>query len=223
MIFKNNIFEKVCVENLYKSQMQDGFSDETLLNFCPFTMSSALKDEYKKDGFEKDYINSYLKSARILADSAMTICHPDNNCGISMLLSRDNVTIPMLYMVRHTLELSIKYAIECIDGNFKEVHGLIKLWNSFCFYLPNNCSGKERSILKKMCEFLEYIDLLDATGTKLRYPKDRNGYTQNEFRWINPINIVDTTERFIEQLYILDIEKIKCMKQNDVKGGNINA
>lgn len=220
MIFKDNIFEKVRVDDLYKSQMQNGLSDKSILDFCLLSMSSTLKDEYKKDGFEKEYIDSYLKAAKILANNAMRICHPTNNPGIVMVFSRDNITIPMLYMVRHTMELSIKYAIECIDGNPKEVHGLIKLWNSFCSYLPKHLSGKDRSFLKKMYEFLECINSLDVTGTKLRYPEDENGYTQDDFMWINPIKIVDNTEKFIKQLYLLDVEKVKCMKQNDTKGGD---
>ena len=223
MIFKNNVFEQVCIDNLYKSQMYDGLSDKTLPNFCPLTISSALKEEYKKEEFEKEYIDSYLSAARILANNAIRICHPNSNCGISMVFSNDNVTIPMLYMVRHTLELSIKYAIKCIDVKPKDAHGLIKLWNSFCSYLPNSRCGKDRSVLKKMNEFLECIDLLDTTGTKLRYPEDKNGFTQNDFKWIDPINIVNNTEKFINQLYALDIEKVKRMKQNDAKGGDVNA
>lgn len=222
MIFKDNIFEKVCVNDMYKSQMQDSFSDKTMPDFCPLSVSSTLKDEYKKDSFEKEYIDSYLKAAKILADDAIKTCHPTNNRGILMVFSKNNVTIPMLYMVRHTMELSIKYAIECIGGNPKEVHGLIKLWNSFCSYLPKQISGKDRSSLKKMYEFLECINSLDATGTKLRYSEDENGYTQDAFMWINPIKIVDNAEKFIKQLYLLDIEKVKCRKQNDTKGGDEN-
>lgn len=222
MIFKDNIFEKVCVDDMYKSQMQDRFSDKTMPDFCPLSISSTLKDEYKKDGFEKEYIDSYLKAAKILANDAMKTCHPTNDCGILMVFSKNNVTIPMLYMVRHTLELSIKYAIECIGGNPKDVHGLIKLWNSFCSYLPKNISGKDRSFLKKMYKFLECINSLDATGTKLRYSEDENGYTQGDFMWINPRTIVDNAEKFIKQLYLLDIEEIKCRKQNDAKVGDEN-
>lgn len=221
MIFKDNIFEKICVNDMYKSQMKDGLSDKTIPDFCPLSLSSTLKNEYKKDGFEREYIDSYLKAAKILADNAIKIGHPTNNCGISTVLL-NNVTIPMLYMVRHTMELSIKYEIECIDGKPKEVHGLIKLWNSFCSYLPKHISGKDRSSLKNMYEFLKCIDLLDNTGTKLRYSRDKNGYTQGDFMWINPIKIVDNTEKFINQLYSLDIEKVKCMKQNDTNDDDEN-
>lgn len=71
--------------------------------------------------------------------------------------------------------MSIKYAISGIYGKPKAVHGLDKIWASFLSYLPENYSGKERSLLKGIGNFVQNINLLDDTGIKLRYHLEQDG------------------------------------------------
>lgn len=59
-----------------------------------------------------------------------------------------------------------------------------------------------------MGEFLQNIDLLDDTGTKLRYPLEQDGtLPENRLYWANSKLIVATTEKFVKQLEVLDIKK----------------
>ncbi|MBX4271756.1 HEPN domain-containing protein [Clostridium estertheticum] len=203
MIFKEVLFEAVNVEKLYKSQM-NGFNDKSIPEFNLIMFSSLFKKEAKEDGLQKEFIQSYLESAKILSERLEELEKPQ--MGINKVFYSYSLTLPIIYLCRHCLELSIKYAISRIDGKPKNVHGLEKIWSSFLSYLPENYSGKERSLLKNMREFVQDINLLDDTGTKLRYPLEQDGTcTENKFKWANSKLIVDTTEKFVKQLELLDI------------------
>ena len=203
MIFKEVLFEAVNVEKLYKSQM-NGFNDKSIPEFNLITFSSLFKKEAKEDGLQKEFIQSYLESAKILSERLEELEEPQ--MGINKVFYSYSLTLPIIYLCRHCLELSIKYAISRIDGKPKNVHGLDKIWSSFLSYLPENYSGKERSLLKNMRDFVQDINLLDDTGTKLRYPLEQDGTcTENKVKWANSKLIVDTTEKFVKQLELLDI------------------
>lgn len=204
MIFKEVLFEAVNVEKLYKTQM-NGFNDKSIPEFNPITFSSILKKELREDGFQKEFIKSYLESAKILSEKLYEIAAPQ--MGIMKIFYDYSLTLPIIYLCRHCLELSIKYAISNINGIPKNVHALDKIWSSFLFYLPQNRSEEDKNLLKCMGNFIHSINLLDDTGTKLRYPLDQDGtLTINNFCWINSKLIVATTEKFVKQLESLDIQ-----------------
>lgn len=205
MIFKETLFEAVKENDLYKAKMKYGLEDESLSHFCPLTISSMLKEEYRTESFENEYIDSYLESARVLAMHNMEICHPSENA--KLIFSNKTCLLPMLFMIRHAIELSIKKAISNIGKEPKQVHGLEKLWNSFNSYLPNTLSTEEENILTNMRVFVKCIDKLDETGTKLRYSKEKESLTQERFLWVNPLLIVDVTETFIFQLRNINFDK----------------
>lgn len=198
MIFKETLFEAIKENELYRTKMKDGLGDESLSHFCPLTISSMLKEEYRTESFENEYIDSYLEASRVLANYNMNICHPNDN--VNFIFSGKTCLLPMLFMVRHVLELSIKNAIKNIGKEPKQVHGLEKLWNSFCSYLPKTIFTEEKKILTDMHGFVKCIDKLDETGTKLRYSKEKESLTQERFLWINSLLIVNVTEKFVSQL-----------------------
>lgn len=203
MIFKEVLFEAVKVEKLYKSQM-NGFNDKSIPEFNLITISSLLKKEAREDGLQKEFIQSYLESAKILSERLEEIEEP--HMGIMKVFYSYSLTLPIIYLCRHCLELSVKYAITRINGKPKNVHGLDKIWSSFLSYLPGNHSDKDLTLLKIMGDFVKHINLLDDTGTKLRYPLEQDGTcTENRFYWANSKLIVATTEKFVKQLEALDI------------------
>lgn len=207
LIFNQIFFEPVITEKLYKAQM-DGMSDKTLPHFNPITFSSIYKKEIKQEETQKEFIQSYLQSAKILEKHLEELERP--HTGIYKIFYNYSLTLPIIYLCRHCLELAIKYAILRINGKPKEVHGLDKIWSSFHSYLPQKAiSGKERSKLKEMGNFIHTINLLDETGTKLRYPTNKDGTcSQEQFIWANCKEIVKSTEQFVKQLEALDIENI---------------
>lgn len=66
MIFSEVMFTKVSVKEMYKPQM-DGLGDKLLKNFNPVAFSSVFVAEKRKDGAEKEFIESYLEAARIIS------------------------------------------------------------------------------------------------------------------------------------------------------------
>ena len=67
MIFEDIIFSPVQIEELYKPQMLDGFEDRSLPDFNPVTFSSTFVQEVRADEAQKEFIRSYLESAKALA------------------------------------------------------------------------------------------------------------------------------------------------------------
>lgn len=55
-IFKSHIFSEVKKETLYKRQMMDGLADKTLHQFALLTFSTVVKQEYKHEILESDFI-----------------------------------------------------------------------------------------------------------------------------------------------------------------------
>lgn len=215
LIFNQILFEPVSTEKLFKSQM-NGMDDKTIPDFNPVTFSSAFKPETQSAEAQKEFIHSYLESAKALAIKLDELERPRG--GIQKIFYNYSLTLPIIYLCRHCLELSIKYAISCINGKPKEVHGLDKVWSSFRSYLPTQNSGKERSVLKEMGNFVQAINLLDDTGTKLRYPLNKDGTcTQGKFLWANSKQIVSSTEKFVKQLEELNIDNIKSANQSSSK------
>lgn len=133
-----------------------------------------------------------------------------SNNGVCIILNSYSLLIPTLYLCRHCLELSIKRAIGRLGKQSKTTHGLERQWNAFTQYLPKQkISGKERSLLKNMFEFIKNIDKLDDNGTKLRYSTQTEGtLSQEKFMWVNSRVIVENTEKFVKQLDSLRYEEI---------------
>lgn len=67
MIFEDIIFTPIQIEELYKPQMLDGFKDKSLPDFNPVTFSSTFVQEVRTDETQKEFIRSYLESAKVLA------------------------------------------------------------------------------------------------------------------------------------------------------------
>jgi len=206
MIFSETMFTKVTVEEMYKPQM-DGLGDKSLKDFNPVTFSSVFVAEKKKDWAEEEFIKSYLEAARILMNETY---RNQNIEGVSKVFYSYSLVIPTLYLCRHCMELSIKHAIGHLGKEIKQTHGLEGQWNAFRQYLPQEkISGKERTVLKNMGEFVRSVDVLDDNGTKLRYPVQKDSsFSQERFMWANTRAIVKNTEKFIRQLELLRYEAL---------------
>lgn len=118
------------------------------------------------------YAEGYLKSAQILVDH---VIKPEN------MSDRDILVHPILYSVRHSIELSIKHVLlelndktniktdtKLIDG-----HCLKSLWELF---------EKQASFDRRLVKFIEeiaplvlHIDNADSDGQDFRYPTNNNG------------------------------------------------
>ena len=200
-IFKSHIFSGVKQETLYKRQMIDGFGDKTLPQFAPLVFSAFAKQEYKHEMFEEEFINSFLKSAKLLAEAS----RKDNSPLPGVYLFHTySLVLPVLYMTRHCIELSMKRAIRLVGGKPKQTHKLMGLWSSFLSKLPEECTANDKRTLERMQRFVSYIDTLDENGEKLRYPEGNDKQlTQDTFYWVDCVAVTETLDCFVKQLNAL--------------------
>lgn len=201
MIFSDIIFKKIPVEQMYKSQME-GFGDESLKDFNPMLLSSTYVSEKREEGAEKEFIVSYLEGAKVLMKETYERQRP---MRIKKIFYSYSLALPTIYLCRHCLELSLKRAIRLFGRDIKLTHGLEGQWCVFRQCLPEKIiSGKERSLLNRMGEFIKDIDRLDDNGTRLRYPVQRDkSFSQEQFLWANTKAIVENTESFVKQMDLL--------------------
>lgn len=211
IIFKSDVFPEVKPETLYKPQMMDGLGDKTLGQYAPLTCGAFMKPECKRDMFEKEFISSFLESAKILA----AVSRRDNALVPGIYLFHTySLMLPVLYMTRHCMELSIKRAIRLMGGKPKQTHKLMGLWSSFLSRLSQERDVSDEKILKRMQDFVRVVDALDDNGEKLRYPEGNDKqFTQDTFYWVNCVAVADTLEHFVNQLEalaIVDFEEVKA-------------
>lgn len=200
-IFKSHIFSGVKQESLYKRQMMDGFEDKTLHQFAPLAFSAVVKQEYKYEMFESEFIDSFLESAKLLAKVSR---HDNVPMPGVYVFYKYSLVLPVLYMVRHCMELSIKRAIRLVGGNPKRTHKLEGLWSSLVSYLPEKRSVADEKVLRCMQKYVKYIDLLDDNGEKLRYPEGNDKQlTQDTFYWVDCVAVTETLDCFVKQLNAL--------------------
>lgn len=200
-IFKSHIFSGVKQESLYKRQMMDGFEDKTLHQFAPLAFSVVAKQEYKHEMLESEFIDSFLESAKLLAKASR-----HNNVPMPgiYIFYQYSLVLPVLYMVRHCMELSIKRAIRFVGGKFKPSHKLDGLWSSFLSELPKERTSEDEEVLRYMHKFVMYIDFLDDNGEKLRYSEGKDGQlTQDTFYWVDCVAVTETLDCFVKQLNAL--------------------
>lgn len=200
-IFKSHIFSGIKQESLYKRQMMDGFEDKTLHQFAPLAFSAVAKQEYKYEMFESEFIDSFLEAAKMLAKASRHNSVPMPGVYVFYKYS---LVLPVLYMVRHCMELSIKRAIRLVGGNPKRKHKLDGLWSSFLSKLPKERTSEDEEVLRYMHDFVKYIDLLDDNGEKLRYPEGNDQeLSQDIFYWVDSVAVTETLDCFVKQLNAL--------------------
>lgn len=104
--FKDHIFPKYEEKRVMKPQMK-GFGDPTLKSFSLLDSSVLMKDEFKNEMFEDDFIHSFLNATKVLALAGRKAV---DRPGIYVILDH-SYAIPVLFLTRHCIELAIKRAI----------------------------------------------------------------------------------------------------------------
>ena len=105
-----------------KPQM-DGFNDPTLRNFTLLNLSTLMKDELKAEGFDDEFIRSFLNAARELAAAGRRAI---DKPGMYVMLEH-SYAIPVMFLTRHCIELAIKRAIKKCGAEPKGDHSLTGL------------------------------------------------------------------------------------------------
>lgn len=198
-VFKNHIFKGLSVDELYKQQM-NGFNDPSLGHYQLLSVSSLMKEEVKREQYELEYIQSYLNAAKELANiGEQKTAQPH-----AYIFYRHSYALPILYLARHCMELAIKRGIARTGHEVKAKHSLRDLWEVFLSSQITSPLDEDNQTLEKMGAFISYIDMLDPTGTKLRYSADKKGYSIDSPLWVNSKQVVKQLELFVRQLEALD-------------------
>lgn len=208
MIFKDNKWENISDESqLYKEQV-NGLNDPCLKDFDPLLSSACSKEAYKKDAMTKEYIQSFLMAAKSLSKAAKE--NQSNIPGINKIFYNYSLTLPALYLCRHSVEMAIKYSLESLHIEYKKIHKLRALWDKLVESIPKELqSGKERTIVSNMGVFIDKINDIDENGQRLRYAIQTSGdLSQGNFLWVNLQNVVNSTEKFVNQILKIDVDNI---------------
>lgn len=187
-----------------KPQM-NGFNDPTLREFSPLNISALLKEDFKSEMFEEEFIYSFLNAARELAIAGRKAI---DRSGTYVILEH-SYAIPVLFLTRHCMELAIKRAIRKCGGKPKREHSLKKLWSSLLAKLPEQKRREDSRAIKNMSSFVGTVADIDDNGISLRYPKDNAGnLTQDRSLLVNDEAVATYLENFVKQLELIGFDII---------------
>ena len=206
-VFNDHVFPKYMSQQVMKSQM-DGFNDPTLRDFSLLDSSALMKDEFKADRFDDEFIRSFLNAAKELAAAGRKAI---DKPGMYLMLEY-SYAIPVMFLTRHCIELAIKRAIKRCGAEPKRDHGLTSLWNSLLSRLPRQKCREDNRTIKNMGAFVKAVADIDNNGISLRYPQDKSGrLTQDRPLFVNNEEVVSYLEKFVEQLELIDFD---CIVEN---------
>lgn len=206
-VFNDHVFPKYMSQQVMKSQM-DGFNDPTLRDFSLLDSSALMKDEFKADKFDDEFIRSFLNAAKELAAAGRKAI---DKPGMYLTLEY-SYAIPVMFLTRHCIELAIKRAIKRCGAEPKRDHGLTSLWNSLLSRFPRQKCREDNRTIKNMGAFVKAVADIDNNGISLRYPQDKSGrLTQDRPLFVNNEEVVSYLEKFVEQLELIDFD---CIVEN---------
>jgi len=206
-VFNDHVFPKYMSQQVMKSQM-DGFNDPTLRDFSLLDSSALMKDEFKADRFDDEFIRSFLNAAKELAAAGRKAI---DKPGMYLMLEY-SCAIPVMFLTRHCIELAIKRAIKRCGAEPKRDHGLTSLWNSLLSRFPRQKCREDNRTIKNMGAFVKAVADIDNNGISLRYPQDKSGrLTQDRPLFVNNEEVVSYLEKFVEQLELIDFD---CIVEN---------
>ena len=206
-VFNDHVFPKYMSQQVMKSQM-DGFNDPTLRDFSLLDSSALMKDEFKADKFDDEFIRSFLNAAKELAAAGRKAI---DKPGMYLMLEY-SYAIPVMFLTRHCIELAIKRAIKRCGAEPKRDHGLTSLWNSLLSRFPRQKCREDNRTIKNMGAFVKAVADIDNNGISLRYPQDKSGrLTQDRPLFVNTEEVVSYLEKFVEQLELIDFD---CIVEN---------
>ena len=208
MIFKEIKWDNISDESqLYKKQV-NGLNDPCLKDYDPLLISACFKEEYKKDMMTKEYIQSFTEAAKAILVAAKK--QQPNVPGMHKVIYTYSLALPALYLCRHSVEMSIKYSLESLHIEYKKIHKLKELWDKLIESIPKGLySGKERTVVSNIGLFIDRLNALDENGQRLRYAIQTSGdLSQEKFLWVNLQNVVNSTEKFVDQILNIDADNI---------------
>ena len=162
--------------------------------FAPYAL---FKEEYIDEESEKEIISSYVNAVNTLCNEIKKQNH--GGVGVLATVRADTLTIPFMFLIRHTVELVIKHIRNGCKLPANPTHNLMKLWNETVPIIKNMNCGFDDEIVQRITDFITDISFVDNDGTKTRYSHDNKGNIQNRSPvFINCDNINRVVRTFSE-------------------------
>ena len=178
------------------------------------------KKRYKFEshiGWNTDWWNYYGQYKNVIDDIVNSV---ENNTPI------DTVSLPLLFLIRHSLELGLKANIlklETVNTSVAKIkmsgtkyHSLEKLYQKFVEHLnvlkkkhkiSNEIEKEINAFLIKLQPLINILNKLDEGSFNFRYPVDTNGCLN--FSWTDKVNIADIVDFYYDiQSFIIFTENV---------------
>ena len=166
--------EKFTRESFLKDSLD--LKSPDLFNWDMLIVSSIFNEEVKADESEKEVIKGYGNAVNCLASAINNQNHP--NAGV-LAFRCDSLTVPFIFLVRHTVELILKYLRSMLRVQSPNKHGLLSLWDEIeKIALEQNNSVKDA--LDGIKVFISALEEIDPDGSHARYSKDVKGKLYHE-------------------------------------------
>lgn len=228
-----NIFKqefKAPEEGVIYKTFINGFSIQELQHYTPISLAAANKENIKRRGTAKEWVDSYTEAAIALSKINQERCCNSNAEARNKIENpyirhskyvffSYQLTLPIIFLTRHAAELALKEAIELAGGKLNnQTHDLIKLWNSLLSNFIENKSPFDTNNITQMHSYLQILSHLDDSGTKVRYATDKDGnYTHNNIEWVDCVLLTNKLKSFIESLRSIDYEYVNYSNPKNSK------
>ena len=141
------------------------------LERIPLRVRPFLGRERQPNSYAKTWENfagAYHDAFEIMVEAAMT-----ND-------ARGRLTLPLLYLCRHTLELDIKNAIIIYSQSAGvppdiQGHSLLRLWNELMRQIELAGFGTSDEWTVHCSKLVDHIHRIDPDGERFRYPSSISG------------------------------------------------
>ena len=200
--FKEIVFTDLTDTTDIIRHKMNGLTHEVLL-WNMVDIAPILKQEEQEHQAEYEVLYSYAYAVKCVANDLMRA----NQHLTFMDLINPAPCIPLLFLCRHTIELSIKTAIKKINGEYPKGHRIIKLWEKFKSLLTVETED-EQQLLNRMEILVKAMDDYDPDGSQSRYAMSNNKelYHKN-VTFIKADRIALNIELFVKQLEQLTVRK----------------
>lgn len=186
--------------------VRDSFNKYITNEWDIIASSSIFKEEFKDNEAEKEVILGYANALNCIANSLLKQNHSPT---VIMTLRTDSLTIPFIFLARHTVELTLKYICKLLNIEYKPKHNLITLWDAIIVAF-NKYNSTQDDNFDDIKTFICALNELDCDGSHARYPKDIKGNLYNEKpKFVNVRNINNfIQDLFVKLVNIIVIKKI---------------
>ena len=161
--------------------------------------SSVMREEFQYSGAKFEIVQSYLHAIDLLAAEP-------KNYGKYKLISMRTVWVPLLFLCRHVMELSLKNALELTNVKVeKPTHNIASLWKKFVESNRPHITKEDRPIIDRIAVLVKVLSKLDPDGEHFRYStSNKNELFRDKPYLINPKRFSDEVHSAVLALNNID-------------------